>query len=147
MVRRFPSWTTIETALFQQDGAKLVFLLRLSPLLPDRYAMHWCTLLMPHARTRQQQQRQPPPQLYSSVTISKTCSFKYDQQIYKTMNGVVLGVLVAGRSVMNYALALTSVGFSLFAAATAFAMIPYTALYCYVGAASKDIWAVRLIQQ
>eukprot|EP00197_Chlamydomonas_leiostraca_P009190 CAMPEP_0202875774 /NCGR_PEP_ID=MMETSP1391-20130828/27895_1 /ASSEMBLY_ACC=CAM_ASM_000867 /TAXON_ID=1034604 /ORGANISM="Chlamydomonas leiostraca, Strain SAG 11-49" /LENGTH=343 /DNA_ID=CAMNT_0049557505 /DNA_START=44 /DNA_END=1075 /DNA_ORIENTATION=- len=77
MVRRFPSWTTIETALFQQDGAKLVFLLRLSPLLPD--------------------------------------------------------------SVMNYALALTSIGFSLFATATACSLVPYTVLYCYVGSASKDI--------
>lgn len=40
---------------------------------------------------------------------------------------------------MNYALALTSVGFGLFASATACSLVPYTILYCYVGSASKDI--------
>jgi len=36
--RSYPQFGSIEAALFQQDGTKLVYLMRLSPFLPDRCA-------------------------------------------------------------------------------------------------------------
>uniref|UniRef100_A0A7S3R5T4 VTT domain-containing protein n=1 Tax=Dunaliella tertiolecta TaxID=3047 RepID=A0A7S3R5T4_DUNTE len=77
LAHNYPQFGNIEVALFQQDGIKLVFLMRLSPFLPD--------------------------------------------------------------SVMNYALALTSISWQLFLASTLTATIPYTLLYAYLGSASSDI--------
>lgn len=50
---------------------------------------------------------------------------------------------LCSHSVMNYALALTSVSWRLFACATVTATVPYTLLFTYVGSASSDALQVR----
>jgi len=41
LARAYPQFSNIEASLFQQDGIRLVFLMRLSPLLPDRCGCEW----------------------------------------------------------------------------------------------------------